>query len=75
MLFAGKIYASSICFAVAEKLILFEIFTSNKSMTKEFFMLYLSRVKEAKKEHEIDDFVSASTSFIDDEGVGKVLSG
>ena len=75
LLYAGEIYRSPKYFTVARKIIYqFKIlFASNKSMPKELHMLLLSYVKYFKKtliqEHEIDVVVSASTQFIDEDGV------
>ena len=71
LLFATEIYFSSKYFAVAEKIAnQFEILlTSNKSMPKELVMLHLLCVKNGEKELKIDKLVSASTVFIDEEGV------
>ena len=69
---ASAIYGFPIYYAVSSKILdLFEIlFASNKSMSKEFYMLVLASFKESvDQEHEIDTIVSRATPFIDEEGV------
>ena len=72
--YAGEIYCSSKYYAVSDKIVdQFEIlFPSKKKMPKEVDMLILPYYQNTEHffyQHEIDEIVSRSTLFIDEEGV------